>query len=106
MGDLFADWYDHTVTVETVGAPGDWGATPATTHPGVPCMVESTNTLVVTPEGTEVRATSVLYAAISDRSKFTPGSQVTLPDGRRALVLAVDSADSDPDLGGITVHLA
>lgn len=102
---MFADWYDHTVTVETLGAPGDWGATPSTTSTAL-CMVESTNTLVLNPEGSEVRATSVLYAAISDRPKFTPGSQVTLPDGRKALVLSVDSTDSDPDLGGITVHLA
>lgn len=106
MPDPFADWYDHTVTVDTITAAGDWGATTTTTHPGVPCMVESTNSVVISPEGSEVRATSVLYAAISDRPKFTPGSTVTLPDGRKALVLSVDSADSDPDLGGITVHLA
>jgi len=103
---MYADWYDHTVTVETVGASGDWGAVTTTTHSGVPCMVESTEAVVISPEGSEVRATSVLYAAIPDRDKFTPGSQVTLPDGRKALVLSRDSTDSDPDLGGITVHLA
>lgn len=102
---MFDDWYDHTVTVETVGTTGDWGAATTTTST-VPCAIESSTAVVITPDGTEVRAVSTLYAAISDREKFTPGSQVTLPDGRKALVLSVDSTDSDPDLGGITVHLA
>lgn len=108
MSNPFTDWYDQRVDVDTINDDAnEWGAHSNTTHHGVPCWVESQAAMVVTANGSEVRASSVLYAALADLGKFTPGSAVTLPDGRVATVVAVDSVDAavDDDLDGITVRL-
>lgn len=104
--DAFTDWYDELVDVETVtGQAGDWGSQTTVSNTEVPCRVENTDEVVI-GNGTEVRAKSLILAAIEEMPKFTPGSKVSMPDGRTAIVLSVDSETADPDLSGITVRLA
>lgn len=102
----FDEWYSHTVDVQTVtpGATSEWGAQTTVANTDVPCWIQ--NKIVLTDGATAAsRPVTVLFAALTDRPKFTLGSQVTLPDGRVGAVAAVSSNDGDPDLDGITVQL-
>ncbi len=106
MPDAFTDWYTHRVDVDTLLGQDFSGAQTTEHHAAVPCFIEDTDEWMVTGESTEQRPVSLVYAALSDRSKFTPGSRVTLPDGREATVRSVSIGDGDPDLDGITVKVA
>ncbi len=102
----FANWYTHLVDVETVtaGSTSEWGAQTTVTNSDVPVWIQ--NKIVLSDGATaESRPVTVLFAALSERPKFTLGSQVTLPDGRVGAVAAVSANDGDPDLDGITVQL-
>lgn len=100
----FDSWYSQTVDVETVSSANEWGAQTTVSNTDVPVWIQ--NKIVLSDGATaESRPITVLFAALSDRPKFTLGSSVTLPDGRVGAVAAVSSNDGDPDLDGITVQL-
>ena len=102
---IFDDWYTHTVAVNTLLGQDFAGAHTTEHHDAVPCFVEDTREWF-TGDATEQRPVTLIYAALNDRAKFTPGSEVQLPDGRKATVRAVTAGEGDPDLDGITVKVA
>ncbi len=101
----FEDWYTYRVDVDTLLGQDFSGAHAVEHHAAVPCFIEDGREWF-TGDSTEQRPVSLIHAALSDRSKFTPGSEVTLPDGRKATVRAVTVGEGDPDLDGITVKIA
>jgi len=108
MADLFDDWYVHTVDVETVGAPDEWGAPTITVHKNVPCWVEDQIEMVRNQDGQEEVSTSTVFVALEDADKFKPGSLVTYNGRTPARVITVSTADSvvGDDLDGAEVRLA
>lgn len=102
---MFADWYTHRVDVDTLLSLDFSGAQTTEHHAAVPCFIEDTREWF-TGDAMEQRPVSLIYAALSDRAKFTPGSEVQLPDGRKATVRSVSAGEGDPDLDGITVKVA
>ena len=88
----------HNVTVETVtgtGGRGETYAAPAT----VRALVREKVTRTRDPEGAVVSERgTVLAVRLSEASRFTTGSRVTLPNGRVTRVLETARAD-DADLG-------
>lgn len=105
--DTFADWYVHTVDVDTIGAPDEFGATPVTSHVDVACWIEDKVQLVRGPDGAETVSTATLWLPLERRDWFTPGSVVHLA-GRDSQVISVSAGDSTTgdSLDGIAVTLA
>lgn len=96
MSDDIAEFYVHTVTVETfqgVGAAGDVYAAPVT----VPGFLEGKNVLVRDAAGQQVVAASTLYCSVADGARFTPDSKVTT-GGRVSHVISQNVNDA-PSLG-------
>lgn len=107
MSDTFADWYVHTVNVDTIGQPDEWGATPITSHKDVACWIEDKVQLVRDSDGQETVSTATLWLSLDKRGWFTPGSRVIL-QGRTSTVIGVVTGDSTTgdELDGIGVTLA
>lgn len=105
--DAFADWYVHTVDVDTVEPADEWGATPITSHKGIACWLEDKVQLVRDTNGEEVVSTATLWLPLDKRDWFTPGSVVHLA-GRESRVISVIAGDSTTgdELDGIGVTLA
>lgn len=86
----------HTVSVETfegTGAYGDQYATAA----DVACFVEDSRRMVRNLDGDEVISESTLYAKLDQAPNLVAKSRVTLPDGRKSIVIL----KKDRDDGGM-----
>jgi hypothetical protein len=94
--DLPPEFLVHTVTVEPwtgSGAYGDVWGTPF----GIACFVEDKRRLVRAADGSEVVSETTVY---TNRGPEIPNrSRVTLPSGRKPLVIVV----SDHDGGDLPV---
>ena len=108
MADVFADWYVHTVDVDTIGEPDEWGAVTTVTHADVACWIEDKVQLVRNADGEETVSTATLWLPLDKRDWFTPGSVVHLSGGRQSTVISVLAGDSTTgdELDGIGVTLA
>lgn len=104
---VFADWYVHTVDVDSVGAVDEWGAATTVSHAGVACWIEDKVQLVRSTDGSETVSTATLWLPLDVRDWFTPGSIVHL-QGRDSTVISVLAGDSTTgdELDGIGVTLA
>lgn len=107
MPDEFADWYVHTVDVDTISPPDEWGATSSVTHNDVACWIEDRVQLVRNLDGEETVSTATLWLPLDKLDWFTPGSVVTV-NGRRSTVIGVQAGNSTigDSLDGIAVILA
>ena len=97
MAELPPAFLVHTIIVETrtgAGAYGDVFRPPVE----IPAWVESTHQLVRGTNGREVVSTATVRTLLEHEQLFTPGSLVTVPNGRQAPVIAV-SRHSDGGLG-------
>ena len=106
MADSFDDWYVHTVTVETVGPPDEWGQQTTSNHT-VNCWIDDIVQLVRDRDGQEVVSTATVWVALADAVHFEPGSPVTV-SGRQSRVISVRTGDSTTgdELDGAAVIVA
>jgi formylmethanofuran dehydrogenase subunit D len=103
VADDITDFYVHTVTVQTrlgIGASGGDVYAAAQTAAG---FLDGKTQLVRSTDGEQVVSASQFYCSLIDAAKFTPDSKVTLPDGRTAQVIIVNSLDvaGMPDFAGV-----
>ena len=92
-----AEFYVHTVSVETLQDEGPWGPVYAPAH-DVPCFVDETRVLVRDGNGAEVVSEATLTTGPEHADRFTPGSLVHV-NGRTAQVIKASAARSlDLDL--------
>jgi len=91
--DVFDDLLAGTAQVRTRTGGGAYGDQFAPTQEVADLMVEYVDRLVTTPTGGTVQSTSRLLMHPASAGPFTYGSEVTLPNGRVAKVVGVDSFD-------------
>lgn len=102
MSDELADFYVHTVTVETLTGTSGYGveqfAAPVILAPGTDngCFVESRRRMVRDKDGVEVISETTVYTYPAAAALFTPGSRVTI-NGTIAHVITV-AANTSGDL--------
>lgn len=100
MADDITEFFVHQVTVETmtgVGAAGDLYSGPQT----VDGYLDSKIQLVRALDGEQAVSQSTFYCSVPDAAKFAPDSTVTLPDGRTAQVITVNSLEVGGLLAGV-----
>lgn len=97
--ELFLEWgHDHDgnplpCSVETLISRGSMGDKfkPAAARPGLPQMPGER--MVRSSGGNELLSTARIYAPTDMAADFTPGSRVTLANGRKTVVLSVEDHD-------------
>ncbi len=90
--DDLAEFWVHTVTVETLTGGGGWGDTFAAPVQ-LACFVDDTRKMVRDDAGNVTVSESSIFAP-AGTTALTPGSRVHLPTGRDSVVLGVTVADS------------
>lgn len=90
--DDLADFYVHTVTVQTLTGSGGMGDTYTDPAP-LACFVDDKRRLVRSGSGEEVVSETTVYAP-AGTTVLTAESLVTLPSGRVATVIALSILDS------------
>lgn len=90
----FAEWYVHTVSVETLTGGGPMGDTYAAAVT-VPCLIDEQRKLVRSRSGDEVVSETTLLMDKAHYEKFTPESRVTYR-GRPTTVISRALFDSGP----------
>jgi len=98
-GDDLADFYVHTVTVQTLtgtGAYGDVFAAPVTLDPATDTgvFVDDKRKLVRSSSGAEVISETTIYGRPNLIAVLLEGSLVALPSGRVATVITTGARDS------------
>lgn len=101
--DLFSEWMQHGISVETRTGEGGYGETYATAYPMDDVMVEETRRIVINADGSEQVSEATLYVSLSEVERFTDQSRVTLPTGRVAYVIAASPKSVPGLLGYATV---
>lgn len=101
MSDELADFYVHTVTVETFQGTSGYGvdmfAAPVTLSPatGTGVLVEQKRRLVRDKDGAEVISETTVYARTTAAALFTPDSRVTIGGVQsRVITVAVNELDA------------
>lgn len=95
MSDDLADLMVHTVTVRTLTGTTGTGTTyanPVTFDPATDSgvLVDDRRRLVRSTDGSQVVSETTIYDTRTEHATtWTPGSKVTLPNGRRATVITV-----------------
>lgn len=107
MPDLFEDWYNNVVDIETLLAVDFEGRETTEPHLAVRCDVDDSTSLVIGPDGTEEVSSARVQFPVDVLPWLTPGSTVTLnPGDRPRLVIVVSpSVKGDQDLDGVSVAL-
>lgn len=91
--DELADFWVHTVQVETFQGSGPYGA--VYTEPAdATGFLEAGRRLVRASDGTQVVAESTWFGPASTAALFTPDSRVTLPDGTQPTVITAKVHDA------------
>lgn len=107
--DPFADWYVHPVTVRTLTGSSFDGAKTFEEHGPVRGWLAYENQLQVTLDGQTVTATAQLNLPLGAAPWFTPGSQVTVPNGDVMTVIGLVNqsvgGETGDELEGVTVSL-
>jgi len=93
--DELDDFLMHTVTVVPLVGSGGMGDVHGPAVAGVPCLVDETTRLVRDRAGAQVVSSATVYARTS-APDAPPGSLVTLPSGRTAVVLVQARRESGP----------
>jgi len=92
MSDDLADFWVHTVTVQTLTGSGGMGDTYAEPV-DLLCFVDDKRKLVRSSSGEQVISETTIYAPAGTLS-LTEESLVTLPSGRVATVITTAARDS------------
>ncbi|WP_194522344.1 hypothetical protein [Cellulosimicrobium sp. JZ28] len=93
--DEFDDFLVHTVTVVPLIGSGGMGDVHGPPVAGVPCLVDETTRMVRDRTGAQVVSSATVYARTTAPAA-PPGSLLTLPSGRTAIVLAEARRTSGP----------
>lgn len=92
--DELADFYVHTVTVETFQGTDGYGrdsfAAPVVLAPATSngCLVESVRRLVRSKDGAEVISETTIYTYPAAATLFTPDSRVTIGTAVARVIVA------------------
>lgn len=86
----------HSVSVETYEGTAAYGDIYATAQP-VKCFVDDARKVVRNTDGDEVVSESTIIARLADAPKLVEKSKVTLPGGRKSIVIL----KKDRDDGGL-----
>ena len=107
MADDFADWYVHTVDVDTITGYDEWNKATIETHKNVPCWIDDKIQLVRDQEGEEVVSTATLGIALEYAAWFVPGSVVKVRDrSSRVIQVALGDSTTSDSIDGAMVTLA
>lgn len=111
--DLFGEWGNGSdgqplsLSVETYQGPSMSGTGkrygPPASHPGLVQFPQ--NRLVRNTDNNEQLSTAAVFAPLELRDEFVPHSRVTLADGRKATVIALQVADNVELFGFIRVDV-
>lgn len=103
MTDELADFYVHTVTVETLTGTDGYGreqfAAPVIlTPPDTGCFVEQKRRMVRDKDGVQVVSETTVYTRPEQIDLFTPGSRVTIRTAVAHVITAALNDSGDLDL--------
>lgn len=98
MAEIPLQYLVHTVDVDPYTGSGAYGDVYDPTVMGVPCFADDKRQLIRNADGQEVVSETTLYLRLAHEASFPPGSRVTVPSGRQAVVIKT-AARTDGDIG-------
>lgn len=93
---MLESFFTQTVSVETFTGPGPTGDTYEAPHDVVGLLDEGSVLQVNTPTGDVVESSSAFFCQLSEASRFTTESRVTLPSGAVMQVVRVFRRQASP----------